>query len=379
MTAGRSSPRSPGADGVRPDVVLLVPGDPGQLTGGYLYDARIASVLRARGRTVQVQGLAGRFPDADDEAARSFAAALADCAEGQVVVVDGLALGGLPRVAAQHAQRLHLVALVHHPLADEYGISPQAGARLLASERLALSTVTHIIATSAFTARHLADAYGVAADRLSVVEPGLDSVTAHLAASHEVAGRTMTGPAPRLLCVATLVPRKGHLVLVEALARLRDLDWQCDCVGDTQRDVRCTADVREAIVHHRLEDRVHLAGRLAAGALDARYRAAEVFVLASWYEGYGMVIGEALAHGLPVVTTTGGALAQTLPAASGLLVPPGDARTLAAALRRVLTDESLRHALRAGARRAARMLPDWDEQGARFAAVLDQVAARGIP
>jgi glycosyltransferase involved in cell wall biosynthesis len=109
-------------------------------------------------------------------------------------------------------------------------------------------------------------------------------------------------------------------------------------------------------------------------ALHAHYAAADVFVLPSLYEGYGMVVTEAVAHGLPVVTTDGGALAHTLPPGAGLQVPAGDVAALQAALQRVLTDAALREQLAAGARAAAAALPGWPQQAARFAAVLEAVA-----
>lgn len=344
---------------------LLVAGDPNQYTGGYIYDARISRALNAAGRPIETIGLAGRFPEADDTAEAALSAALAARADGESVIIDGLVFGALPDVVERESKRLRLIALVHHPLADESGIDGALADHLFESERRALAHAAHVIVTSAFTARRLVGAYGVVRHGLDIVEPGLDKP-----AQHAPRARNTT---PRLLCVASLIPRKGHTVLIEALAQLIDLDWRCDCIGDIERDPACVNDVRQAIDRHGLGQRVHLTGSRPPDTLSAAYTSADLFVLPSYYEGYGMVVTEALAHGLPVITTTGGALADTLPDDAGVAVPPGDADMLADSLRRLLSDPEAHDALAAGASRAAAALPDWDQAGARFASVLDRI------
>lgn len=344
---------------------LLVAGDPKQRTGGYIYDARIAQSLTHAGSPVETIGLSGRFPNADTSAANALASTLADCPDGDTVVVDGLVLGGLPEVVAEHAHRLCLIALIHHPLADESGLDSALGDHLFATEQRALSLATHIIVTSPFTARRLIHTYGVDPNGLDIVEPGLDK---------PLASPCQPVDTPHLLCIASLIPRKGHAVLIEALSQIIDLTWRCDCIGDVLRNPACADEVRAAIRTHGLGNRVHLAGSQPPEVLAAAYRAARLFVLPSYYEGYGMVITEALAYGLPVITTTGGALAETLAPDAGIAVPPGDAEALADALRRLLSDPETHTQLSTGARRAANALHGWDEAGAQFAAVIDRLA-----
>ncbi|MFB1031266.1 MAG: glycosyltransferase family 4 protein, partial [Thauera sp.] len=299
---------------------FIVPGDPTQRTGGYLYDARIVEELRRRGWSVDVHGLPGRFPDADPTARAPLPATHpARPAPGRVVI-DGLALGGLPEVAIEHAGRLALVALVHHPLADERGLDPVLRRCLLASERAALAAVRLAITTSAFTARRLLD-FGLRAERSRWVEPGVAPLA--LAAAE--------GEPPQLLCVASLSPRKGQDVLVRALARVRALPWRCTLVGSTRRDPAYAGEVAELVRGLGLHDRIQLAGECEDAALQEAYAAADLFVLPSHYEGYGMVVVEAIAAGLPVLATTGGALPGTLPRDAGLAVPPGDVDALAGA------------------------------------------------
>ncbi|WP_423820521.1 glycosyltransferase family 4 protein [Salinisphaera sp. SPP-AMP-43] len=344
---------------------MIVAGDPEQYTGGYIYDARIAAALTEAGCPVERIGLAGRFPEADPTAASAMHDALADLADGTTVIIDGLALGGLPNVIAEHAGRLILVALIHHPLADESGIDEVLAARLYDSERQALAQVAHVVVTSRFIAQRLIDGYGVAKQRLDIVEPGLDKPST---------ARRPDAAVPRLLCVASLIPRKGHTILIDALARIAKQHWHCDCIGDLDRDPDCVAEARRAIAAHQLNERIELLGSRPPASLSAAYQSAHLFVLPSYYEGYGMVITEALAHGLPVVTTTGGALADTLPNDAGIAVPPGDAQALADALQYLLSDAAAYAELAAGARRAGQTLPGWSDAGQRFAAVLNRMA-----
>ncbi|MDY7116871.1 glycosyltransferase family 4 protein [Halomonas sp. SSL-5] len=350
-------------------LTLIVAGDPGQLTGGYVYDARIVAALRVRGRSVAVVGLAGRFPEPDARARASMAEALAALPDGARVVIDGLAMGGLPEVVAPHADRLAIVALVHHPLADESGLPAATRRRLLDSESRALALARRVIVTSTFTARGLGR-HGVAPERVQVVEPGVDP--APLAAS--ALDLETLGPR-RLLCVATLIPRKGHDVLLEALAGLSRRDWRLEVVGSHQRDPDHAARLVEAAQHHGLAGHIVWAGERDAAGLAAAYHRAELFVLPSRYEGYGMVVTEALARGLPVLTTTGGALVDTLPPEAGLAVPPDDAPALAEALAAWLDDAGLRRRLRRGARQARSGLADWHQAGDRFLAALEGPAS----
>ncbi|MGO4389970.1 glycosyltransferase family 4 protein [Variovorax sp. M-6] len=339
---------------------FLVPGDLGTRTGGYAYDRRIVDGLRAARWQVEVQSLGPGYP-APDAAARAMARGVVEgLADDTLVVVDGLAFGVMAELAAAHAQRLRWMALVHHPLSLETGLAPGRQRELFDSERRALASARGVIVTSRATARALA-AFEVDAARIAVVEPGTDP--AALAQG--------SGPGElALLCVATVTPRKGHALLVEALAALRDRPWTLHCAGSLTMDPACAAALAGAIDAHGLKGRVLLHGERDEAGLRALYAAADVFVLPSFHEGYGMALAEALAHGLPVISTLAGAIPDTVPAAAGLLVPPGEVDALRAALQRVLEDADLRARLSEGAREARRRLPTWADSAARFAAAL---------
>ncbi|MDS4019153.1 MAG: glycosyltransferase family 4 protein [Candidatus Competibacter sp.] len=346
---------------------FLIPGDPETRTGGYLYDRRIMAGLTALGWRVELHRLDAAFPLPTPAALREADAVLAALPERALAVIDGLALGAMPEVAAAHRDRLRSIALVHHPLALETGLRPAVSRQLYASEREALRHVRHVIATSPSTVRALAD-YDVPPERCTVVPPGTEP--AALAAG---SGR---GEQWVLFCAASLTPRKGHVVLFRALARLRHLSWRLECAGSDTLDPASAALSRGSIEELGLMDRIELLGELDADALAARYQQADLFVLPSWYEGYGMVLAEALARGLPIVSTTAGAIPDTVPADAGLLVPPGDEAALAEALARVMTEPELRQRLAAGARAARRTLPDWPRVCGQFAATLAAVPAR---
>ncbi|WP_304526121.1 glycosyltransferase family 4 protein [Halomonas sp. I5-271120] len=350
-----------------PALTLLVAGDPDQLTGSYVYDARIAEALRERGWEVVVEGLAGRFPTPDQQATESLERALTRQPEGARVVLDAMVMAGLPEVVARHANLLELTALMHHPLADETGLSDIQRESFRVSETLALRAVHRVIATSTFTAERLAD-FGVLKSRLHVVEPGVTPVPLANSVDRCVDG---TEPA-RLLCVASLTPRKGYEVLIEALSELSDLNWQCDCIGGLELDPDHASRVEAMIEAKGLGELVYLLGTRSPEALSSYYADADLFVLPSYYEGYGMVVTEALARGLPVITTTGGALRHTLPEGAGMAVEPGDAKALATALRRWFEDGELRAQLRKGAVEARRQQQDWHNAAQAFAEALGE-------
>jgi len=350
---------------------LVLPGDPATLTGGYLYDRRIVDGLRRAGWAVRVLPLAADFPSASPASIAAADGVLAAIPAGRTVVVDGLALAGLAATLERLSPRLRIVALVHHPVCDETGLDDPTAARLGRDERRAWRAARGVIVTSRWTARRVA-ADGIPAERIRVVEPGTDRP----APDGANGDRARAGDAPRLLCVATLTERKGHAVLLDALARHADRPWRLDCVGSAARDPATAARIHAQIERLGLGARVVLHGEVSRARLEALYRDARAFVLPSYLEGYGMAHADALAHGLPIVAAEAGALPETVGDA-GVLVPPGDVDALARALARVLDDDALHRALSARARERARALPTWDDACARFAAAVDALAEGG--
>ncbi len=318
--------------------------DPASPSGGNAYDRRVIQHLGA----VREITVTGAWPRPDAAARSALSTALSGIGDGAVVVLDGLVACGVPEVVVPHARRLRSVVLVHLPLADETGLSPTAAAQLDAAERECLRAARAVVATSPSAARRLTAHHGL--DHVHVVTPGTDP--APLASG--------TDGASRLLCVASITPRKGHDVLVRALASVADLSWTCAFVGPERWPVR------DLVARHGLADRIELVGPLGGRWLDRAYATADLFVLASLAETYGMVVTEALARGLPVVAS---AVPDAL-GGGGVLLPAGDVTAFAGALRRWLTDDEWRRDLRGRALVRRRELSTWDETAAGLAEVL---------
>lgn len=332
---------------------FVVPGSLDTRTGGYRYDKRVINDIAAAGHRVRVHSLSSHYPFPGAYELAEADRVLSGIQDQSVTVIDGLAFSVLPEVVAKHAERLKLVALVHHPLALETGLEKTQVTSLRESERAALAYASRVITTSPSTTAALAD-YGVTAGRIMTIEPGTDIAPP---------SRGSDTDAVNLLCVATLTARKGHSVLIKALYQVKhkapQAAWHLHCVGSLERDAPTLEELRELIDYTDLSQHVSLHGEADDSALEQHYASADVFVLASFHEGYGMVLTEALARGLPIISTTAGAIPDTVPDDCGLLVHAGDVDALAEALLFVLTDAQARSGLREAALQARSDLRSW--------------------
>jgi glycosyltransferase involved in cell wall biosynthesis len=343
------------------DVTFAVAGRLDARTGGSIYNRRMAQALREQGWSVTVRELPGDFPQPDPGAIENAARVFDDLPSDRVVVIDGLAASALPEVLERHATRLRIVALVHLPIAADVGLEAETAACFGQWEGRSLAAASLVVVTGAATLP-LLERYALVPRRLVVVEPGTDPAP--------LARPATNGPV-QLLSVATLNPGKGHEILLRALARVSSGAWRLTCAGSTTRHPATTARVQALAQTLAVAERVHLTGELDDGALDRAYASADVFVLATWRETYGMAVAEALARGLPVVSTTAGAIPALVGDEAGLLVSPGNVDAFADALTRVISDSALRSRLAAGAARARHRLPSWDDAARRFGAALE--------
>ena len=343
--------------------------DPARPSGGNTYDRRVCRELGGIGWAVHEHAVPGAWPRPGEMGEVGLERAVRRIPDGAVVLFDGLVASGAPEALVPHARRLRQVVLVHMPL----GHSPPHGEAdaVRAREREVLAAAAGVVTTSAWTRRRLAELYGLSAERMHVAEPGVDQA--------RVVPGTAAGES--LLCVATLTRDKAHDVLLDALAMAPDLSWQCDCVGSLVRDPAFAHGLRRRARERGLGDRVRFPGALSGHELDRAYAAADLLVLASHAETYGMVVAEALSHGVPVLATAVGGVTEALGYAPdgtrpGLLVPPGDPTALGAALRAWLEDAELRERLRLAARARRATLRPWAVTASDVARVLAGVAAK---
>ncbi|MEZ5824857.1 MAG: glycosyltransferase [Geminicoccaceae bacterium] len=333
-------------------IIFAYPGDLDTRTGGYIYDKRLLDEFGAQGMTVGRLALGDGFPQPSAEIMQVAVAKLRALAPGTRVIIDGLAYGAMGGEAEALAARLRLFALVHHPLAFETGIPPAEAETLRLSETRALACAHRVITTSSTTARTLVEHFAVEPDRIVVAPPGTDE---------KPVARGSSDRRVHLLAVAGVVPRKDLATLARALGGLYDLPWHLNIAGSLERSPSAVRELRAAISEGGIGERVTLLGEVDEAGLDRLYSEADLFVSSSLYEGYGMALIEAVAWGLPVVAARGGAVADILPSDAAFLVAPGDPSSMAAALRRVIENDALRHRLRAGAIEARARLPRWPD------------------
>ncbi|KAB2919467.1 MAG: glycosyltransferase family 4 protein [Hyphomicrobiaceae bacterium] len=342
---------------------FAIPGDIDLPTGGYTYDRRVLALLPSFGVAARHVALPGSFPEPTPGDLAVTAGILSAVAPGEPLIIDGLAYGAMPADLIKDL-RAPIIALVHHPLCLEAGLAEPRRRQLYASEKAALALARRIVTVSRATAETLASDFGVPASQMTVAEPGTDR-----------ADRAAGGNRPlRLLAVGSVVPRKAYDILVCALAPLKDHDWRLSIVGATDRSTEALAALHAAMRDTGLADRVTIAGPVNQDALAEHYAAADAFLMPSLYEGYGMVLAEAMARGLPIVCTTGGAAADTAPDDAAIKVPPGDAGALSAAIGRVLSDASLRRSMSDASWAAGQKLPGWGDTAGKIAAVIKEVA-----
>ena len=378
--------------------------DPSTPSGGNRYDRRACQELAALGWHIVEHPVDGGWPRPEAGELTRLAAVLSSVPDGALILLDGLVACAAPELVVPASMRLRLAVLVHLPLVDEAG-----DADLDARERETLRAAASVVATSDGAARRLSTLHDL--DGVRVAAPGVDPAP--------LAPGTPEGS--RLLCVAAVTPRKAQDLLVTALASLTDLDWSCDFVGALDRDPAYTARVTSAAAQ--LDGRVNFAGPLAGADLDAAYAAADLLVLPSHAETYGMVVTEALARGVPVLATDVGGVPEALgwappeaggtPAEAGgtpgktvgtpgeavgtpgeavgtrrghrevaktaadaglrpgILVPPGSPPALSGALRRWLTQPETRVNLRVAAAARRSTLDGWDTTARALAAALE--------
>jgi glycosyltransferase involved in cell wall biosynthesis len=337
--------------------------DPARPSGGNTYDRNLCQQFTSLGWSVHEHPVSGYWSEPDAASFAALEAVVLRIPDGGLAVLDGLVASPSPHVLVPHAHRLRLVVLVHMPLGLR--LKGDKAGEICTRERAVLSAAAAVVTTSGWSRDRLMELYALPPDRLHVAEPGVQPAKL---ATGTVAGQM-------LLTVAAVIPDKGHDVLLDALARIPDLPWRWVCVGSLDRDPEFVDALRRRSLEQGLADRVRFAGTATGADLDRAYAEADVMVLASRAETYGMVVTEALARGVPVIATEVGGVTEALGHGSdgtrpGLVLPAEDPTALADALRSWLTDTELRARLRRLARERRASLHGWSDTTSAIAGVL---------
>lgn len=354
---------------MRPVHIVVPDGidDPARPSGGNTYDRYICRHLGSLGLSVREHAVPGPWPRPGREALRALAGVMQRFPDGSPVLIDGLVASAAPEVLVPEARRVRLVILVHMALGHRPADGAPEDVRM--RERAVLQAAAATVTTSQWSRSRLLELYQLVPERVHVAEPGVDRADPSTGTTH----------GGELLCVAAVTYEKGHDVLVEALLSMPEQPWRCLCIGSVDRDPELVEDLRQRTLNSDLGGRVSFPGPRTASELDRTYADADLLVLASRAETYGMVVTEALARGLPVVATEVGGLSEALGygadgARPGLLVPPDDPPALASALRTWLGDPELRDRLRRAAHERRTSLCGWSTTASRLAGVLAQVS-----
>ncbi len=344
---------------------FAIPGDIDTPTGGYAYDRRVMSLLPQFGVEAVHLSLPSGFPFPSDAELQETAALLGNVPADAVLLIDGLAFGAIPTELLR-SLRTPIIAMLHHPLGLETGLDDIQSQMFLGSERAALRFARRIIVTSQATADTLLELAFAPPPPITVAKPGTELMERSTGGEDGIC---------EIISVGAVIPRKGHDVLVDSLARLPHRGWRCTIVGSLDRDHGFVSRLIRQIEDRGLRELIALTGPLPSDPLHAIYRRADIFALPSRYEGYGMAFAEAVAHGLPIIAARAGAVPSTVPADAALLVAPDDAEALSEAIHAVISDKGLRQSLSDAAWTHAQSLPRWPDTARIIADAIRTVAA----
>ncbi|MGI9350416.1 MAG: glycosyltransferase family 4 protein [Rhizobiaceae bacterium] len=344
-------------------ILFVIPGDINLPTGGYRYDRAMIEEWRKAGHVVDLLSLPGNYPFPTISDKQSALDILKTEQSASIAVVDGLAGGAHPEFLKHLATKMPVVALIHHPLCLESGLDTQAAKTLESLEAQGLQQVSGIVTTSPETSRSVQKLFAPGSDKIACVIPG-------------VARGVIAEPAKngliRLLCVGSVIERKGHRNLLLALCNLQHLNWHLDCVGKTDFQPELYSELLEILNARGLGNRIKFHGAVNVNDLEEKYQQAHVFVLPSLFEGYGMVYAEAIVRGLPVIGTTAGAIQDTVPSECGILVSPNNIEELSKALETMISNHEIRENYRKSSLSSASNFPTWQESSNQFLTVLEE-------
>jgi glycosyltransferase involved in cell wall biosynthesis len=346
-------------------VGLVVYGSLEVVSGGNLYDKFLVSHLRNSGHSVEVVSIPLRSYPLN--LARNFSAGLRRRLIGSsfdVLLEDELAHPSLVRLnqafrRSKSASPASLVSIVHHLRSSEERAEWKNDLYRRIEKRYLLSVDAFVFNSE--TTRETVESLLGKKTRNVVAPPGGDRLPRTLTAA-DVAARAAEEGELRILFVGNLIPRKGLHHLLKALHSLEERPFRLDVVGREEADRRYSAAIRDRVGALGLGSRVHFHGALAGENLEERFRAAQLLVVPSSYEGFGIVYLEAMGFGLPVIASASGATDEIVRHEStGFLVQPGDAWSLSRRIESLLEDRSLLAQMSVAAYEAFEDHPGWED------------------
>ncbi|MFJ6456900.1 glycosyltransferase family 4 protein [Paenarthrobacter sp. NPDC091669] len=324
---------------------FMVPGNVRHGSGGNKYNAKLAEHLTALGADVETVIVDGDWPVGSPADRQRFAEALDG---GTTVIADGLVASGAPdEIAGAAGKGTKVWILSHMALADHHDL-----------EAKALAAATGIICPSAHSAVVLQARHGMR--DVVVARPGAEP------------GEVSQGSEPKhIVAVAALFPNKSQTAIVYALSAVQDLPWTAALVGSLDADPMYAAEVTAAVEHYMLQDRISVTGELTGEAFEDQWHKADLSILLSRSESFGMVVTESLAHGVPMIVRQGTGAVEALGdtrAGAALDVATGDEP--AHTLRNWLTNPELQQRWRNNALQARQHLQGWDTTAATVLSAL---------
>ncbi len=346
-------------------ILFIIPGDINLPTGGYRYDREIINAWKNSGVEVSLISIKGNYPFPTKADKQSALEEIEKLPKANIAVVDGLLGGASPEFLEKLSKALPVVALIHHPLCLENGLDKKSAKSLENNEQVGLQFASAIVTTSPATTQTVSNLFKYEKTNIHNVLPGVER--------GEISDGSKNSTT-NLLCVGSVIKRKGHKDLLLALANITHLDWHLDCIGSTDFDQTLFAELKQTLEAKSLANKITFHGSVSEEIISQAYENADIFVLPSLYEGYGMAYAEAIVRGLPVIATKAGAIPDTVPETCGILVEPSDIQALSNALEKMISDKALRNQYREATLQAEPFFPTWQSSSKAFLQILKDIS-----
>lgn len=347
------------------NIHFMAPGEIETLSGGQVYNSHILAGLEALGYNITMHYLGDDFPFPDELTIAKCKAIFKILPQGEPVIIDSLALGSLLPVLMEFYGKNPYIALLHLPFAFNEDIHPNQRDILAQQEKSVLAVTSAIVATSTYTSKIIANWLKLSPP-VYIIPPGV-----------EVNKRKFYWPPypKRFICVSNYMPNKGQYILIKALTSLKHLNWQLYCFGHKNINPRYVDSLNSVVEKYSLHDKVFINEALTGNKLEEAYLDSDICVLPSYFETYGMVLTEALAHGIPVIASSGGGIRDTVPISMGLFFKPGDISELQSVIRTILADSWLYQRLCAETATYFKQANTWQQSVKKFEEVIKSVVS----